>query len=192
MDVQMPEMSGLEATAAIRERERSLGGHIPIVAMTAHAMAGDREQCLAAGMDAYVSKPLRLDELLAVVDGLFTSVTQARPFLDPPTLLSAFGGNRTLLAEVIDIFLVDGPQLTRAIRQATDQGDGQSLALSAHALKGSAGLFGQQGAYETARRLEQLGKSGDLTGAGEACAQLEREMDALRTTLAELRKDLLS
>ena len=76
MDVQMPEMSGLEATAAIRERERSLGGHIPIVAMTAHAMTGDREQCLAAGMDAYVSKPLRLDELLAVVDGLFTSATR--------------------------------------------------------------------------------------------------------------------
>ena len=94
MDVQMPEMSGLEATAAIREREQSLGGHIPIVAMTAHAMTGDREQCLAAGMDAYVSKPLRLDELLAVVDGLFTSGSPAPDLLDPPTLLSAFGGNR--------------------------------------------------------------------------------------------------
>jgi CheY-like chemotaxis protein len=191
MDVQMPEMSGLEATAAIREREQSLGGHIPIVAMTAHAMTGDREHCLAAGMDAYVSKPLRLDELLAVVDGLFTSVTQARPFLDPPTLLSAFGGNRKMLAEVIDIFLVDSPELTRAIRQAAVQGDGQRLASSAHALKGSAGLFGKEGAYETARRLEQLGKSGDLTGVGEACTELEREMDALCATLAELRKDLL-
>ena len=191
MDVQMPEMSGLEATAAIRERERSLGGHIPIVAMTAHAMAGDREQCLAAGMDAYVSKPLRLDELLAVVDGLFTSAPAARPLLDPPTLLTAFGGNRTVLTEVIDMFLVDGPQLTRAIRHAADQGDGQRLAYSAHALKGAAGLFGTQGAYETAIRLEQLGKSGDLTGVGEVCAELEREMDALRASLAELRKGLL-
>jgi two-component system, sensor histidine kinase and response regulator len=191
MDVQMPEMSGLEATAAIREREQSLGGHIPIVAMTAHAMTGDREQCLAAGMDAYVSKPLRLDELVAVVDGLFTSVPPARPLLDPPTLLSAFGGNRTMLAEVIDIFLVDSPQLTKAIRQATDQGDGQRLASSAHTLKGSAGLFSKQGAYETARRLEQLGKSGDLTGVGEACTELERDMDRLRATLAELRKDLI-
>ena len=191
MDVQMPEMSGLEATAAIREREQSLGGHIPIVAMTAHALAGDREQCLAAGMDAYVSKPLRLDELPAVVDGLFTSVPPPQPSLDPPTLLSAFGGNRAVLAEVIDIFLVDGPQLMTTIRRAADQGDGQSLASSAHALKGSAGLFSKQGAYETARRLEQLGKSGDLAAAGEVCSELERDMDALRAMLAELRKDLL-
>jgi two-component system, sensor histidine kinase and response regulator len=191
MDVQMPEMSGLQATEAIRERERSLGGHIPIVAMTAHAMAGDREQCLAAGMDAYLSKPLRLDEVLAVVDGLFTSAPMAPPLVDPPTLLSAFGGNPALLAEVIDMFLVDGPQLTREIRQATDRGDSKSLASSAHALKGSAGLFAKQGAYDTARRLEQLGKSGDLTAAGEACAELERDMDALRATLAELRKELI-
>ncbi|AMY09392.1 Signal transduction histidine-protein kinase BarA [Luteitalea pratensis] len=191
MDVQMPEMSGLEATAAIRERERSHGGHIPIVAMTAHAMAGDREQCLAAGMDAYVSKPVRLDELLAVVDGLFTSVPPARLLLDPLTLLSAFGGNRTVLADVIDMFLVDGPQLTRAIRQATAQGNAQRLASSAHALKGSAGLFGKHGAYETASRLERLGKSGDMRGVGEACDELEREMDALHATLTELRKDLL-
>ena len=70
MDVQMPDMSGLEATAAIRERERTTGGHIPIVAMTAHAMTGDRERCLEAGMDGYVSKPLRPDALLAAVDGL--------------------------------------------------------------------------------------------------------------------------
>ena len=96
-----------------------------------------------------------------------------------------------MLAEVIDIFLVDGPQLMTAIRRAADQGDGQSLASSAHALKGSAGLFSKQGAYETARRLEQLGKSGDLAAAGELCAELERDMDALRAMLAELRKDLL-
>ena len=74
MDVQMPEMDGFEATAAIRERESDPGRHIPIVAMTAHAMAGDRERCLEAGMDAYVSKPLRPDELLAAVDDLVVSV----------------------------------------------------------------------------------------------------------------------
>src|SRR5207249_7868844 len=81
MDVQMPEMDGLEAAAAIRERERSTGRHIPIVALTAHAMKGDRERCLAAGMDAYVSKPLRPDELLAAVDGLVS-----RPPVESSTL----------------------------------------------------------------------------------------------------------
>jgi len=187
MDVQMPEMSGLEATAAIRERERSTGGHVPIVAMTAHAMAGDRERCLEADMDAYVSKPLQLDDLLAVVDGCFV----AGPLLDAPTLLAGFGGNPGLLGEVIDIFLTDGPHLVTAIRQATDRHDGSALATSAHALKGSVGLLSRQGPYVTVRRLEQMGKSGDLTSVDEACTTLEREMTALRAALADLRRQLV-
>jgi two-component system sensor histidine kinase/response regulator len=70
MDVQMPEMDGLEATARVREREKNTGTHIPIVAMTAHAMAGDKERCLQAGMDAYISKPLAVKELLATIEGV--------------------------------------------------------------------------------------------------------------------------
>ena len=70
MDVQMPQMDGLEATAAIRAREHATGGHMPIIALTAHAMTGDRERCLAAGMDAYVSKPLRPDELFATIESV--------------------------------------------------------------------------------------------------------------------------
>ena len=221
MDVQMPEMSGLEATAAIRERERSTGGHVPIVAMTAHAMAGDRERCLEAGMDAYVSKPLRPYELLAAVDSLVASrpgsdrskssvvsglpptpkakpisarevgsQTPTAPDLDGAALLAGFNGNRTLLGEVIDIFLVDGPQLMTAIRQARESRDEKAFASSAHALKGSMGLFVQRGAYETARRLEQAGKSGDLTGVDATLATLETEMTELRAALGHLRAGL--
>ena len=201
MDVQMPEMSGLEATAAIRERERSIGGHVPIVAMTAHAMTGDRERCLEAGMDAYVSKPLRPDELLAAIDGLFGSyaatasdtplpVPRGESLLDTDSLLAGFAGNRTLLREVIDMFLVDSPNLIAAIQQASARQEGAALASSAHALKGSVGLFVQRGAYETARRLEQAGRSGDLTSVDEACAALEGEMSELRTALGELRDRL--
>jgi len=206
--VQMPELSGLEATAAIRQRERATGAHVPIVAMTAHAMTGDRERCLEAGMDAYVSKPLRPDELLAAVEGMLTSNTPALnsgtelrhqtpapnaavdAALDGSVLLAGFGGNRKLLGEVIDVFLTDSPKLMAAIRQAAEQRDGKALASVAHALKGSIGLFVQRDAYQTARRLERTATSGDLAGVQDTCATLEGEMASLRGQLGELRKQL--
>jgi PAS domain S-box-containing protein len=200
MDVQMPVMNGLEATAAIRERERATGGHVPIVAMTAHAMTGDRERCLAAGMDAYVSKPLRPDELMAAIDG----VVAPPPAASAPgsarseiaehasTLLAGFGGNRTLLAEVIDVFLADSPALLIAVRQATNTRAREPLAHAAHALKGSIGLFIQRGAYQHAQGLEKAAKSGDLAGVDEVCAALEREMADLCAALGNLRRELLT
>ena len=206
MDVQMPEMSGLEATAAIRQREQETGAHVPIVAMTAHAMTGDRERCLEAGMDAYVSKPLRPAELLAAIDGVFASKnlvphsgpelrhqtprTPAEPALDGPALLAGFRGNRRLLGEVIDVFLADTPKLMAAIQRAAEGRDAKALASSAHALKGSIGLFAQQEAYQIARRLERTATGGDLTGVQDACAALEREIAGLRGQLGKLRKQL--
>ena len=118
------------------------------------------------------------------------SQTPIAPHLDAATLLAGFNGNRTLLGEVIDIFLVDGPQLMTAIRQARESRDEKAFASSAHALKGSMGLFVQRGAYETARRLEQAGKSGDLTGVDDTLATLETEMTELRTALSDLRAGL--
>jgi two-component system sensor histidine kinase/response regulator len=79
MDIQMPEMDGFEATAAIRVREKSTGGHIPIIAMTAHSLVGDQERCLAAGMDGYVSKPIRTHQLFAVIDGFFAKEVETDP-----------------------------------------------------------------------------------------------------------------
>jgi two-component system, sensor histidine kinase and response regulator len=218
MDVQMPVMSGLEATGAIRLRERTTGVHVPIVAMTAHAMTGDRERCLEAGMDAYVSKPLRPDELLATVDAVVTPAVSpdAAPAtfdvvsgdqvrLKPDTtpagqapdaglndaaLVAGFGGNRKVLREVIDIFLVDGPHLLAAVQHAQQAGDGKELAASAHALKGSVGLFVQTGAFDTARQLERAARAGDLSGTGPLCASLEADLRVLDSALRRLRHRL--
>jgi two-component system, sensor histidine kinase and response regulator len=190
MDVQMPEMDGFEATAAIRQRERATGTHIPIVAMTAHAMPGDRERCLEEGMDAYISKPLRPDDLLATIDGLFAP--EAAPStIDGPTLYADFGHNPTVLAEVIRVFLADAPDQAAALRAATEAADAASIAVAAHALKGSVGLFSKGAAYEAARALEQAARAGDLTGLDVRCAVVQDELtrvcadlEALLTTLA--------
>jgi len=79
MDIQMPEMDGFEATGAIRAREESTGGHIPIIAMTAHSLVGDQERCLAAGMDGYVSKPIRTHQLFSVIEGFFGKEAETDP-----------------------------------------------------------------------------------------------------------------
>jgi two-component system, sensor histidine kinase and response regulator len=190
MDVQMPEMDGFEATAAIRQRERATGTHVPIVAMTAHAMAGDRERCLEKGMDAYVSKPLRPDDLLSVIGSLFAP-HHARSSIDGQMLLSDFGQNAAVLAEVIRVFLSDAPGRAAALRAATEAGDASAIAAAAHALKGSVGLFSKGAAYDAARALEQAARAGDLTGiaARGAAAQDEllrlcADLDALLTTLS--------
>jgi PAS domain S-box-containing protein len=190
MDVQMPEMDGFEATAAIRQRERATGTHIPIVAMTAHAMAGDRQRCLEEGMDAHVSKPLRPDDLFATIDRLFAP-EHARSSVDGPTLLADFGRNPTVLAEVIRVFLSDAPAQAAALRAATEAADAGSIADAAHAVKGSVGLFSRGAAYEAARVLEQAARAGDLTDVDARCARVQDELSrvcadlqALLTTLS--------
>jgi two-component system sensor histidine kinase/response regulator len=193
MDVQMPELDGFEATALIRRREASTGVHTPVVAMTAHAMAGDRERCLAAGMDAYVSKPLRVDDLLTTIDGFFTEAsgdtapgaaraprddnddTRAST-VDEEALLEDFGGNRRLLAEVVKMFLSQAPEQLEALRAAAHARDASAVASAAHALKGSVGLFAQGAAFDAARRLEQEARNGDLTDIDGRCAEIDREL----------------
>jgi PAS domain S-box-containing protein len=200
MDVQMPEMGGFEATEAIRARERAHGGHIPIVAMTAHAMAGDRERCLAAGMDDYVSKPLRADELFATIDrvcGIASDAgaagaapvvaAQGAAGVDREALLASFGQNRAVLREVIDVFLDDAPVMMKALEAALAGGDAPALAAAAHALKGSAGLFSKGMVFETARRVEQRAHGGDLADVGRDVAALADQLAALARVLRRLR-----
>jgi CheY-like chemotaxis protein/HPt (histidine-containing phosphotransfer) domain-containing protein len=220
MDVQMPEMGGLEAAAAIRRDEAAAGTHTPIVALTAHAMAGDRERCLAAGMDAYLAKPLRPDELLAMIDGFFPAAAAesaartdvARSYVgrsdaaraskvrnpavppgrpvDAATLLASFGGNGKLLAEVIDVFLEDAPRQLAALKGAVAGGDAAALAASAHAMKGAIGLFSSGAAYEGAMRLLHAARAGDLSGANLVAGDVEREAQVLIDELARLRRAL--
>jgi PAS domain S-box-containing protein len=198
MDVQMPEMSGFEATAAIRENESETGRHTPILALTASAMAGDREACLAAGMDGYVSKPLRPDELFSTMDTLTAPVqppqipakapvVHAPPTVDLDALLAGFGGSRRLVDEVVDVFLEDAPVMLTRLRNAARAHDSAELASAAHAIKGSAGLFSQGSAYESAKRLEHLAKTGDLTKADAACADVEADVSQLMAELRHLR-----
>jgi CheY-like chemotaxis protein len=190
----MPEMGGLEATAIIREHEQTTGGHVPIVALTARAMAGDREQCLAAGMDAYVSKPLRADELFATIDSLVGGerVANEVPAPDPAgatdanALLTNFGGRGDLLRQVIGVFLEDTPVLLSRISDELRAGNGAGVAAAAHALKGSVGLFSEGPAYENARRLEQLGRSEELAEAETFRAQLDASVATLMSELRAL------
>jgi two-component system, sensor histidine kinase and response regulator len=200
MDVQMPEMSGIEATAAIRKQEEGTGRHLPIVALTARAMTGDREQCLAAGMDAYVAKPVKAAELFSAIDAVIagtppvlreasSSETTGRS-VDVSALLSGFGGRSDLASEVIDVFLADAPAMLTRLRHAAAAADASELAAAAHAIKGSAGFFSQGEAYERARALEMRARSGDASNAAAACDEIDASISRLVTELRGIRKGL--
>jgi PAS domain S-box-containing protein len=193
MDVQMPEIDGFEATAAIRRGEQVTGRHLPIIAMTAHAMKGDRERCLKAGMDAYVSKPIQASELFEVLE---KTVPQAAPggeqaparepsLVDWEQALRGVGGDRELMRELASIFLETYPQWLAKIREAVFGRDAAAVRRLAHTLKGSVGQLGAAATAKAAARLEAMGEKGDLVGAGEAFAVLEDELHRLDPVLAE-------
>ncbi len=196
MDVQMPEMDGYEATAAIREHERETGGHLPIIAMTAHAMEGDREKCLAAGMDGYVAKPVASRELFAVIEGLVsttpdgeekaTMMPEDTALIDEEAALSRVEGDRELLAEIIRDFLDGLPESRAAVEDAVSRSDAAAAERAAHALKGSLGVLGAARAAEAAARLETLAREGDLEGLPKACEELNRELARVEPALSAM------
>jgi two-component system, sensor histidine kinase and response regulator len=199
MDVQMPGVGGFEATAAIRDRERAAGRHTPIVALTASAMAGDREACLAAGMDAYVSKPIRPDELFAAIDAMCPPPDGGSPppgasaashpgVVDLDALVKGFDGNRRLVGEVIDVFLQDAPAMLTRLQSAARARHAGDLVAAAHAIKGAAGLFSLGPAYQSASRLEQTARSSELTAADAACADVEADVSQLMAELRDVRQ----
>jgi CheY-like chemotaxis protein len=188
MDVQMPEMDGFEATTEIRALEAVSGGHLRIIAMTAHAMAGDRDRCLRAGMDGYVSKPLDPRLLYAVVEQEELTPATVAPAFERAAALERLGGDRALLSEVIQLFLEDCPLRIAAIRSAIDVRDADGLCSEAHALKGAAGNLSAVSLFETAEILEQLGRDRRFEAADAACRRLSDEaahvLDTLRRSEA--------
>jgi CheY-like chemotaxis protein/HPt (histidine-containing phosphotransfer) domain-containing protein len=203
MDLQMPMMGGFEATAAIRLKERETGRHMPVIAMTAHAMKGDRERCLKAGMDGYVSKPIQTRNLFEEIERIVPASTEtewepdsARPVegketaavLDVETIFDAAAalertGDDMLLREITEMFLGSYPKSMASLREAVTRGDSEALGFEAHSLKGAIGNFYAWAAFEAAQRLEELAEAGDLRNAGEALAAMEKEIKRLSRAL---------
>jgi len=209
MDVQMPILDGLEATRQIREQEKTMGSHVPIVAMTAHAMAGDRERCLQAGMDDYLSKPIHRPELLAMLarrganraagrserpserdsEAKNTCETAANEVLDRAELLSRLEGDEQLLRELIDAFLDESGPLMQQVSDAVTSQDAAGLERTAHKLKGTVSIFGSRTATQAAQGLETMGRERDLRQGEEGWARLKEQMEALEKALVELRQE---
>jgi PAS domain S-box-containing protein len=197
MDVQMPGLDGLQATAKIREKERATGGHVPIAAMTAQAAESDRLRCIESGMDAYVTKPVHVPALLKMIEsvggggnsmntelaGEGGSVDAQLRQLDESLALSRVGGDVELLKEVIELFLDDYPSTFEKIKSAVAASDAAALEHSAHSLKGSVSTFGANRAFEAAFTLEKQGRNKDLRDAQQGLCELEQALEALRPEL---------
>jgi CheY-like chemotaxis protein/HPt (histidine-containing phosphotransfer) domain-containing protein len=200
MDVQMPKIDGLEATAIIREGERTSGTHLPIVAMTAHAMAGDWERCLAAGMDAYVPNPLDAKRLFEAIDRLVnaeppTELPAAPERVSPMVAfdrehaLAQVDGDEDLLREIAGLFLQDSRPMLDDIAVAVRDSDALALERAAHKLMGSVGVLGAKRLQELVQRLEQMGHDHRSAGAAPAFDDLKKSMEALWHELERLGRE---
>ena len=189
MDLQMPHMDGLEATIAIRKSEKQHGAHLPIVALTAHAIKSDRRRCLEAGMDDYISKPIDTDKLFDTIERLTripdpTANIENEPAgLNQDSLLDAFDGDWDFLQEVVEVFLSDYPRLIADLRRAHRQMDSDTLIRSAHSLKGIMRNLQVDPAAELAFALEKKGRDGIFDDVAEAIDDLVGKITALDKTL---------
>jgi signal transduction histidine kinase/CheY-like chemotaxis protein len=194
MDIQMPEMDGFEATAIIRKEEEATGKHLPIIAMTAHAMEGDRKRRLAAGMDGYIAKPIQVEDLIDALknlgqppaaEGARTAKRREQEPIDTASALARVGGNGELLKEMVALFLKELPTLMTNLREAVTAGDAKATEHAADKLKKCVGNFSAHPAFEAALKLEVLGRDGSLSDAEPVYAELEKEMERLKSAMAD-------
>jgi signal transduction histidine kinase/ligand-binding sensor domain-containing protein/CheY-like chemotaxis protein len=202
MDVQMPEMDGLTATTAIRDAERATSGHVPIIAMTAHAMKGDRERCLQVGMDAYISKPVLVEQVFETLARLVPvtasqAAEQQAPraeepnvLFDPSAVMERSEGDTELVERMIKLFATQAPRTLRDIENAIARRDGNGLERAAHKLKGSLGSLGAKQALGTALQLEEMGRAGNFTDTADAVATLSAQLKTLLEALADFAGEL--
>ena len=198
MDVQMPDMDGLEATQVIREHEQTTGAHIPIIAMTAHAVKGDRDRCLEAGMDEYVSKPIDSDKLFDIIESLFQgrnsqviqdgSGGKSIDFdgFDKELLLKAFDHDWDFLKEVVDVFFSDYPRMLNDLQQAYKDRDAPTLMRTAHSLKGMLRNFQSDAGADVAYEIEKKGKQEEFKGVGKNIETLARHLAGVEDELRKL------
>lgn len=202
-DVQMPEMDGIELTKKIRVKERETGGqHIPVIAMTAMAIIGDKERCLEAGMDSYVSKPIKQDELFETIRrivflpeaenapsqmaGAVEVVLDTEGVLDFAASMAGLGDDRELFNELAAIFIENSAKQMADIKDAIVQGGSKALEKSSHAIKGSIGIFCAKLAFDAALKLEIMGRENNLADAAKVYSLLEREIARLTLLLKRL------
>jgi PAS domain S-box-containing protein len=189
LDMHMPEMDGFQVARAVRERERTTGGHLPIIALTARSRPEDRARCLAAGMDDFLAKPVQAVDLWAAMDRV-GAMRGPRSLLDPRVLLAACGGDAAILAKIGQTFRARLPDHVKAVRDALDNRDAPRLREAAHKLAGMVAAFSTV-AGGVASELEDQAAQGHLDEARPLAAQLETMAEELLRLVDGLSLDTL-
>jgi two-component system, sensor histidine kinase and response regulator len=188
----MPNLDGLEATRQIRHRELGTEEHIPIIALTAHALKGDRERCLESGMDVYLAKPMHKEELLQTLQD-FSSAEEllceeqpkAQAVMNVEAALGRTGGDRELLRELCEVFLDETPSLLDELERSMEEGETAGVCRIAHKLKTSAGTIGGIKACEAALATEQFARTQQMKSVRGLGLTLRAEVTSLRNAVAE-------